>query len=233
MTTSVKHLYEFGPFQLDPPERLLICDGHPVPMTPKAFDMVVVLVERGGHLVEKEDLLKAVWPGSFVEEGNLAVTVSVLRKALNDDRGLHRYIETVSKRGYRFVAEVREIGEPPRALSLAQSVDSLANVQDGGAAKAEIVVASNTSGKRVQWKIFATAVLGLMALFVLFRAIPRRRVGTSEENAAMTIHSLAVLPFQTLGAKQSDQYLGLGMADAVITGLGNTGKVLGRPTSSI
>ena len=233
MTTSVKHLYEFGPFQLDPPERLLICDGHPVPMTPKAFDMLVVLVERGGHLVEKEDLLKAVWPGSFVEEGNLAVTVSVLRKALNDDRGLHRYIETVSKRGYRFVAEVREIGEPPRALSLAQSVDSLANVQDGGAAKAEIVVASNTSGKRVQWKIFATAVLGLMALFVLFRAIPRRRVGASQESAAMTIHSLAVLPFQTLGAKQSDQYLGLGMADALITRLGNTGKIIVRPTSSI
>src|SRR3984957_4865501 len=112
MRTPVRHLYEFGPFQLDPAERLLLCDGHGVPMTPKAFDLLVVLVERGGHLVEKDELLSAVWPGAFVEEGNLSVTVSFLRKALKDDRGLHKYIETVSKRGYRFVADVREVGEP-------------------------------------------------------------------------------------------------------------------------
>ena len=112
MGTSLKPLYEFGPFQLDPPERLLLCDGQPIPMPPKAFELLVVLVERRGHLVEKDELLKAVWRGSFVEEGNLSVTVSVLRKALNDDRGLHKYIETVSKRGYRFVADVRQLGEP-------------------------------------------------------------------------------------------------------------------------
>src|SRR4029077_10591194 len=112
MQTPLKHLYEFGPFQLDPPERLLICDGQPVPMPPKAFDLLVVLVERCGHLIDKDELLKAVWRGSFVEEGYLAVTVSVLRKALNDDRGVHKYIETVSKRGYRFVAEVKRVGEP-------------------------------------------------------------------------------------------------------------------------
>ena len=74
MTTPVKHSYEFGPFQLDPSERLLLCEGQPVPMTPKAFDLLVFLVERYGHLVEKDELLKAVWHGSFVEEGNLAVT---------------------------------------------------------------------------------------------------------------------------------------------------------------
>src|SRR5580704_8873761 len=96
MHTTVKHLYEFGPFQLDPPERLLLCDGHPVPIPPKAFDLLVYLVERGGHLVEKDELLKTIWRGSIVEEGNLSVTVSFLRKALNDDRGLHKYIETVS-----------------------------------------------------------------------------------------------------------------------------------------
>src|SRR5579864_837819 len=111
MGAPVKLLYEFGPFQLDPPERLLLCDGQPVPMTPKAFDLLVFLVERRGHLVEKDQLLKGVWRGSFVEEGNLSVTVSFLRKALNDDRGLHKYIETVSKRGYRFVADVRQVGE--------------------------------------------------------------------------------------------------------------------------
>src|SRR6202040_3604324 len=123
MGTPVKHLYEFGTFQLDPPERLLLCDGQPIPMPPKAFDLLVVLVERSGHLVEKDELLKAVWPGSFVEEGNLSVTVSALRKALNDDRGLHKYIETVSKRGYRFVADVREVGEPERASNLPREIE--------------------------------------------------------------------------------------------------------------
>src|SRR6202051_846201 len=112
MGTSVNHLYEFGAFQLEPPERLLLCDAQSVPMPPKAFDLLVVLVERSGHLVEKDELLKAVWHGSFVEEGNLSVTISVLRKALNDDRGMHKYIETVSKRGYRFVADVKRVGEP-------------------------------------------------------------------------------------------------------------------------
>src|SRR6202162_6030470 len=108
----VKHLYEFGPFQLDPPERLLLCDGQPVPVPPKEVGLLVFLVGRSGHLVEKDELLKSVWHGSFVEEGNLSVTISVLRKALNDDRGTHKYIETVSKRGYRFVADVRRVGEP-------------------------------------------------------------------------------------------------------------------------
>src|ERR1700676_114625 len=130
MGTSVNHLYEFGAFQLDPPERLLLCDGQPIPMPPKAFYLLVVLVERSGHLVEKDELLKAVWPGSFVEEGNLSVTISVLRKALNDDRGMHKYIETVSKRGYRFVADVREIGEPESVPALPQPIEAQASIQD-------------------------------------------------------------------------------------------------------
>jgi DNA-binding winged helix-turn-helix (wHTH) protein len=109
MGTPVKQLYEFGAFQLDPPERLLLCDGQPVPMPPRAFDLLVFLVERRGHLIEKDELLREVWHGSFVEEGNLSVTVSVLRKALNDDRGQHKYIETVSKRGYRFVRFVKVV----------------------------------------------------------------------------------------------------------------------------
>ncbi len=99
MGTPLNQLYEFGPFQLDPPERLLRCDRQPVPMAPRAFDLLVFLVERRGHLAENDELPKAVWHGSFVEEGNLSSTVSVLRKALNDDRGQHKYIETVSKRG--------------------------------------------------------------------------------------------------------------------------------------
>jgi DNA-binding winged helix-turn-helix (wHTH) protein/TolB-like protein/Flp pilus assembly protein TadD len=234
MSISVKHLYEFGPFQLDPPERLLMCDGHPVPMTPKAFDLLVFLVERGGHLIEKEELLKAVWPGSFVEEGNLSVTVSVLRKALNDDRGLHRYIETVSKRGYRFVANVREIGEPERASARPQANESQGTAEDRRPQPATVETAQpSVPRKTFRWKILVAAVLAAGAVLVLLRVLSRHGDAASKDAPEVTIHSLAVLPFQTLGAKQSDQYLGLGMADALITRLGNTGKIIIRPTSAI
>src|ERR1044071_9617232 len=102
-----KRLYEFGPFTLDPAERVLTRDGRPVPLTPKAFDLLLVLVENGGHLLGKKNLMEAVWPDSVVEEGNLTFTVSSLRKALGEDRKEPQYIETVPRSGYRFVADVR------------------------------------------------------------------------------------------------------------------------------
>src|SRR5216684_741731 len=113
MSNAVSYLYEFGPFRLDPTERLLLCDGRPVPLTPKAFDVLMVLVQRSGHLVEKRELIEAVWPSSFVEEGNLSVMVHALRKAFGSDHRDHTYIETVSKRGYRFAAEVKLIEYTP------------------------------------------------------------------------------------------------------------------------
>ena len=96
--------YEFGPFRLDVAEHMLLRNGQPVPLTPKIFAVLTVLVQNDGHLVEKDRLLKEVWPDSFVEEGTLNRSVSVLRKALGDSPSGHRYIETVPKRGYRFVA---------------------------------------------------------------------------------------------------------------------------------
>ncbi|MEJ7615486.1 MAG: winged helix-turn-helix domain-containing protein [Pyrinomonadaceae bacterium] len=105
----MRHLYEFGPFRLDAQERLLLRAGESVSLTPKAFDMLLVLVEQHGHLVEKEELFKAVWPDSFVEESNLSSNIALIRKALGDGENGQKFIETVPKRGYRFVAEVREL----------------------------------------------------------------------------------------------------------------------------
>src|SRR5688572_4172297 len=100
--------YQFGPFRLDVSEHMLVRDGHPVPLTPKIFEVLRVLVQNGGHLVEKETLLKEVWPDSFVEEGALNRSVSVLRKILGASPEAQKYIETVPKRGYRFIAPVTE-----------------------------------------------------------------------------------------------------------------------------
>ena len=101
-----RHVYAFGPYRLDQPEHRLLRDEQTIPLSPKAFDLLVALVSRAGHLVTKEQLLQEVWPGTFVEEANLSYTVSLLRKALGDEREPHRYVETVPKRGYRFIGVI-------------------------------------------------------------------------------------------------------------------------------
>ena len=101
-----KHeIYEFGPFRLEPAERKLLRGCEVVALTPKVFDMLVMLVRNNGHLLEKDELIQLLWPDSFVEEGNLSNNVFMLRKALGND---HEYIETVPRRGYRFVGAVRQ-----------------------------------------------------------------------------------------------------------------------------
>lgn len=108
MVQQETHFYEFGRFRLDATERVLLRDRELVPLTPKVFDILLALVEHGGHLVEKDDLMKMVWPDSFVEEGNLTQNVSLLRKALGESPGGSQFIETIARRGYRFVATVSE-----------------------------------------------------------------------------------------------------------------------------
>ncbi len=231
MATPVNVLYEFGPFQLDPPERLLLCDGQPVSLTPKAFDLLLALVDRSGHLVEKEELLRIVWPGSFVEEGNLAVTISQLRKALNDDRGQHRYIETISKRGYRFVAEVKKLDEDALVIASEPETETITlppRVEISASAEPSH---SDRSKKIARGFLAAGALISLLILAAL--AVAHHRAELKRAEDLTPIRSLAVLPFQTLGTNSPEKYLGLGMADAVITKLGNTGKIIVRPTSAI
>jgi DNA-binding winged helix-turn-helix (wHTH) protein/tetratricopeptide (TPR) repeat protein len=109
MHPSSTNLYEFGPFCLDPALPLLLREGDPVSLPPKALETLVALVERGGRVVSREELIEAVWPDVEVEENNLSVNVSILRKALSGANGGQKYIETVPRRGYRFTAPVRGI----------------------------------------------------------------------------------------------------------------------------
>lgn len=109
MDKKLNGLYEFGSYRLDAAERLLLRDGVAVPLTPKAFDLLLALVTQPGKLLNKETLLQTVWPDSFVEENNLADNIFKLRKALGEGENGQKFIETIPKRGYRFVAEVREL----------------------------------------------------------------------------------------------------------------------------
>lgn len=108
-----KAVYEFGSFRLDTAERVLESAGRPLLVAPKALDVLTVLVENRGRIVEKEELMAQVWPDTFVEENNLAFNVSVLRKLFGESGATPHYIETVPKRGYRFVAEVSEVAGRP------------------------------------------------------------------------------------------------------------------------
>src|SRR4026209_1172989 len=100
--------YEFGRFRLNVADRILLRDGEVVPLTPKVFDILLTLVENRGQVVSKEGLMKRVWPDMFVEEGNLSQNISLLRKALGESPGGVQFIETVPRRGYRFVAAISE-----------------------------------------------------------------------------------------------------------------------------
>jgi DNA-binding response OmpR family regulator len=110
--------YEFGPFRFETLERRLLHNGQTVPLSARVFDLLLLLIQNSGHLIEKEEIMREVWPNSFVEDNNLTVSMSALRKALGEAHGEHLYIETVPKRGYRFVAKVREIDSGENAKPL-------------------------------------------------------------------------------------------------------------------
>jgi DNA-binding winged helix-turn-helix (wHTH) protein/TolB-like protein/tetratricopeptide (TPR) repeat protein len=227
MPSCIKHLYRFGPFELDPAERLLSSDGRAVPLSPKAFDMLVVLVERGGHLCKREELMSVLWPDSFVEEGNLSVTVSSLRKVLHDDCGQPSYIETVSKRGYRFVASVSHVVErndPEPAIETAPQEQVIAGQKESETARAP---------KALSRRFATLAVVVVIATLFLARIVGVRGGSAAAPAGSPIVHSLAVLPFQTVGDKNGGEYVGIAMADALITKLGNTGRIVTRPTSAI
>ena len=109
MSLETKHFYDFEDFRLDLAEKVLLRDGKFIPITPKVFETLCVLVESAGQLIEKDELLRRIWQDRFVEESNITFNVGMLRKALGDDASKPTFIETVQRRGYRFIAEVRRV----------------------------------------------------------------------------------------------------------------------------
>ena len=235
MPNPAKHFYEFGPFRLDTRERLLLREGQPVPLTPKVFDVLWVLVENRGHILEKDELLQAVWPESFVEEGNLNRNISTLRKALGEEPNEKQYIETVPRRGYRFVAEVRELEDEGGDLIVEKRTRARLVVDEEESAVDEEpkFLPADASlprprGWRPSGKVLAlsTFVIGVAAVIVYLGTAHRQPAG-------MAVRSMAVLPFKPLVAGSSDEYLQLGMADVLITRLSNLKQIIVRPTNAV
>jgi len=109
MSLLTNHFYRFGDFTLDIDQRVLLREGKPVALTPKVFDTLLILVENSGRIVEKEDLMRRLWPDTFVEESNLTFNIQQLRKSLSDNARDPRYVGTVARRGYRFIADVEAV----------------------------------------------------------------------------------------------------------------------------
>ena len=162
-------IYEFGHFRLDAAEHVLRRDGEAVAVPPKAFALLLVLVERHGHLLEKEELLKLTWPDTFVEEANLSYNISLLRKALGDGEDGQRFIETVPKRGYRFVGKVREEGNKGVELTLpSQTGADLADGIWSSVSRAEPEAVPAVSGVAAQAQMVSFRKKGLtLALAVM------------------------------------------------------------------
>jgi TolB-like protein/DNA-binding winged helix-turn-helix (wHTH) protein len=224
MSPQTKAIFEFGPFRLNPAERLLLRHQVQVRLPPKAFDALVVLVENRGHLLEKDELLRKVWPGTFVEESNLAQHISVLRKTLQDGEDCSRYIETVPTRGYRFIAEVRDVGSvAPHGDVVAGSTPS--HRSPPAVAESTLpesgVAETGTTERVLPRHRFPTSTYTIGALaFLLTVLILTVPVWKRLRNAAPEpIQSLAVLPLQNLSGDSAQDYFADGMTEALITDL--------------
>ena len=125
MSPETGHFYEFGNFRLDPSAKVLFCEDKPVSLTPKVFETLQVFLEHAGRLLEKDELMQRLWQDRFVEESNLTFNIKMLRRALKDDAHEPRFIETVPRRGYRFIAKVKESFPDIKAKTEPDRTDSI------------------------------------------------------------------------------------------------------------
>ena len=205
-------IYEFADFRLDVSEHVLSRGGGAVVITPKAFDLLALLVRNHGHLLTKEEIITALWEGSFVEEANLNVNISALRRVLGDSATEQRFIETVPRQGYRFVAEVRRPTSPARE------------------AERPVVPPAGERGRSNIKRVVYPAVIAALVIGVAFGGwAAYRAVATRDPKP----RSIAVLPFRPLSQDSSDEALEMGMTDALITKLGKLGELTIRPTSAV
>ena len=206
---AIGHRLNFDRFEIDPANRMFLRDGEAVPMTGKVFDLLLALAENPGRLLTKDELIERIWPGAFVEEGNLARNVSTLRKALQDELRPHRFIVTVPTQGYRFVADVSNFNGDEKARSVHEAAFDPAPAAHG------------QYSRKWLWAIPIAALLITTALMARDRYIA----------SSNTIRSLAVLPLRSMDADKN--YLGVGIADAVIRRISQTGELTVRPLSAV
>jgi adenylate cyclase len=203
MSWLSKHFYRFGEFTLDADQKVLLRQGKPLLLAPKVLETLLTLVQSSGRIIEKEVLITRLWPDTFVEESNLTYTIGQLRKTLGDDARHPRYIETIPKRGYRFIVDVEEVLSDMGAVSneLARRVKTT-------------IVESQGAANPTSETIYAEQVEGIHVMEEQHHcegrsgAITERRLG-----------SIAVLPFLDMSPDRDQEYFCEGLADELINSL--------------
>jgi TolB-like protein/DNA-binding winged helix-turn-helix (wHTH) protein len=245
MDTRGKSSYQFGAFRLNLADRALLHGTERLDLPPRAFDTLVVLVEERGNLVEKDRLMRTIWPSTVVEENNLSQAVSLLRKVLHDGENGARYIETVPKQGYRFVAPIREMDAREVETRPDQTGEhEPVGFTEANASAAELglsVVSGNGSGRtsadgldvqpdlaslrspllasKSRWALGGLAVLVIVALLVAGMQLANWRDRQRNRADLETIRSIAVLPLQNFSNDPEQEYFADGMTDELITDL--------------
>jgi TolB-like protein/DNA-binding winged helix-turn-helix (wHTH) protein len=219
METSDKPLYQFGAFLLNPAGRELLRGNERLDLPPRVFDTLVLLVEEKGKLVEKDRLMSEVWPDTVVEENNLSQAIYLLRKTLHDGENGTRFIETVSKRGYRFVVRVQQVeNEAESSLSGSSSLIQLepatGNSGNNGSSQSRVLAAPKS-----RWLIWCIA--SMAGIFAALLAVQVGSWRDRQKNLADSepIRSVAVLPLQNLSNDPEQEYFADGMTDELITEL--------------
>ena len=238
LSNSDQIRYEFGPFVLDPQEQRLTRDGVSLSLAPKDFEILLALVRRAGRLVEKEELVKDVWPDdSFVEEANVSRRVYAVRRALGVTENGESYIETVPKRGYRFLPEVQEISvHAPANLVIEKRTQTrvvsreIIETEDLPPSRRDLLLLN--AGRR-KWRARNWLLLGLSLLLFAGAAYFWFLKRPKPPGTIRNVETLAIVPFTPLDAETKEKHLGLGMADALITSLGNLHQITVRPTSAV
>ncbi|HYJ40823.1 MAG TPA: winged helix-turn-helix domain-containing protein [Steroidobacteraceae bacterium] len=206
-------IYDFGEFRLDAGQRLLTSrtDGRVLPLVSRAFDTLLYLVERPGELVSKDALLKAVWPGTIVEENNLNQSIAAIRRAIGERAGEHKYIVTIPGRGFKFVAPVSSATSLP------------------GAAPAVLSTTVPIAAVRAPpgWKNYALAAIAAIAIFVAVFVVRH------PNDAPPAPATLAILPFKSISPTDEDASLRFGMTDTLISRLRELDGITVQPFSSV
>ena len=202
-----KHLYQFGPFCLDPVKRRLLRDGEVVKLTPKAFETLFVLVQQRGKTIDKDELLKTVWAGTIVEENNLNQSITALRKSLGDSRQESQYIATIPGVGYRFVADVKEVHE-----------EELAGVEP----------APIKTERRPMFRYALLLLVPLVLAVVGYAVLTRKK-----SPPGPAVSSIMVLPLDNLSGDPNEEYFADGVTDALIGDLAKLSglQVISRTSS--
>jgi len=229
-------VFEFGPFRFESGNHLLLRGSEIIQLAPKAIDTLRVLLERRGSVVNKEELIDRLWPDTSVESANLSQNIYLLRRALGEGSHDQTYIETIPKRGYRFVATVtiKEASDVPVELDTTTRPPNLAVDAPLGEEAVEgkdTGYGPGSQARRPSRTTLAAVLVVIVAILVVIFTRMSRRPIPSGTNAAL--RSLVVLPFKPIGIEPRDEVLELGMADTLITKLGGIRQIIVRPTSAV